>query len=232
MRVVVHWGGGKESCLAYHKAVERGYDVAYLITYIYREPYIFHSFSLMELQSKALGTPQLKVKIKDSTKDIFNALTRLNKNEGIEGLVTGDIANVNHKPFYEDACKKIGIDLITPLWDPSGDHFSILREELSAGIRPIFGCIDLKYSVDLDRFAEKWLGHEIDGLCIKELTLLCNKNRLDPCGETPTPWYHTMVIDSPLFKQVIEIRKFNKKKDGSCRYIDVKKASLKPKKIN
>jgi uncharacterized protein (TIGR00290 family) len=229
MKVVAHWGGGKESCLAYHKAVERGYDVVFLLTYVYREPYIFHSFKLMELQSRALGTPQRKVKIKDSARDITDALARLEKEEGIEGVVTGDIANVNHKPFYERTCKSIGLDLITPLWDSSGDHFNILNEELSSGIRPVFGCIDIKYSAALNNFAEKWVGREIDEVCLKELTLLCKKNKLDPCGETPTPWYHTMVLDSPLFKESIQINKLDRKKDGSNRYMDVKDASLKSK---
>ena len=64
MKVVVHWSGGKESYLAYHKVIAKGHEVAYLLSYVYKEPYIFHSFPVMEVQSKALGIPQLKVKIK------------------------------------------------------------------------------------------------------------------------------------------------------------------------
>ena len=63
MRVVVYWSGGKECCLAYQKMIAQGHEVAYLLTYVYMEPYIFHSLPVMELQSKTLGTPQLKVKI-------------------------------------------------------------------------------------------------------------------------------------------------------------------------
>lgn len=229
MRVVVHWGGGKDSCLAFHKAVKMGHEVAYLLTYVYREPYIFHSFKLMELQSKALGVPQRKVKIKHATKDVFNALAHLKNEEKIEGLITGDIANVNHKPFYEETCRKLGINLVTPLWDPSGDHLKILKEELSTGIRPIFGCIDVKYSPDLVSFAEKWLGREIDEECFKELVSICEKDRLDPCGETPTPWYHTMVIDSPLFKFSLKIDKSKRKKEDSNRFVEIQQAGLVPK---
>lgn len=228
MRVAVHWGGGKDSCFALHKAVERGFEVNRLLTYVYQEPYIFHSFKLMELQSQALGVPQQKVKIKDAMRDVYNALATL-KHEGIEGIVTGDIANVNHKPFYESACKQIGLELFTPLWDPAGNHVNLLDEELSAGIKFIFGCIDTKYARDLDGFAKKWLGHVCDSECQKELLALCAKNKLDPCGETPTAWYHTMVVDAPLFRQRIEVGKFDLKKSGKHRYIGVKEASLKPK---
>jgi uncharacterized protein (TIGR00290 family) len=228
MKVVVHWGGGKDGCYALHKAVERGLDVDRLLTYVYREPYIFHSFKLMELQSQALGIPQQKVKIKDAMKDVYNALAEL-KREGIEGLVTGDIANINHKPFYENACKQIGLELITPLWNPTGDHTILLNEELSSGIKFIFGCIDTKYARDLDGFAKKWLGHVCNSECQRELLAVCAKNKLDPCGETPTAWYHTMVVDAPLFKQQIEVVKFDLKKEGKNRYIDVKEATLKQK---
>jgi diphthamide synthase (EF-2-diphthine--ammonia ligase) len=70
------------------------------------------------------------------------------------------------------------------------------------------------------------VGHEIEGECFRELVLLCSKNKLDPCGETPTPWYHIMVVDSPLFKQSIRIDKSKKKKESSNHYNEVQKASL------
>ncbi|MGB9842711.1 MAG: hypothetical protein ACPLKZ_08390, partial [Candidatus Bathyarchaeales archaeon] len=91
MRLVVHWSGGKECCLALHKVIKQGYEVAYLLSYIYKEPYVFHSIPLMELQSKTIGIPHLKVKIKRSYEDILAELARLNREEGVEGFVTGDI---------------------------------------------------------------------------------------------------------------------------------------------
>ncbi|MCW4031559.1 MAG: hypothetical protein NWE80_04255, partial [Candidatus Bathyarchaeota archaeon] len=91
MKVVVHWSGGKECCLAFHKVVEQGYEVAFLLSYVYKEPYVFHSFPLMELQSKALGIPQLKVKIKKPYEDILAALSNLSEEKGVEAFVTGDI---------------------------------------------------------------------------------------------------------------------------------------------
>jgi diphthamide synthase (EF-2-diphthine--ammonia ligase) len=58
---------------------------------------------------------------------------------------------------------------------------------------------------------------------------MCKKNKIDPCGETPTPWYHTIVVGAPLFKESIEISKFKSKIKASNRYMDVNKAYLKPK---
>ena len=51
MKVVVHWSGDKECCIAYHKVVTQGYQVVYLLTFEYMKPYVFHSFPMMELQS-------------------------------------------------------------------------------------------------------------------------------------------------------------------------------------
>ena len=54
MKVIVHWSGGKDCCTALHKVVEQGHEVASLVTYIYMEPYVFHSLKVIEQQVKAL----------------------------------------------------------------------------------------------------------------------------------------------------------------------------------
>lgn len=235
MRVVVHWSGGKECCLAYHKVVEQGHEVAYLLSYIYKEPYIFHSLPVMELQSKTLGIPHLKIKIKKAYEDILTALTRLNKEEGIEGIVTGDIVGAGcaqiHQTYYDVMCEQLGMTLIMPNENPSRDTYDVLKEEISAGIRPIMTCINL------DHFGEEWLGRELDGAFIKDLKALADKQGIDVCSEDGRG-FHTMVIDSPLFKESIEIGKFNKKvskeKVKSWKrtwlYMDIKEAFLRPKK--
>jgi len=43
MKVVVHWSGGKESCLAYQKVIAQGHEVAYLLSYDYKKPQIVDS---------------------------------------------------------------------------------------------------------------------------------------------------------------------------------------------
>ena len=48
MRVIVHWSGGKDCCTALHKIIEQGHEVTHLVTYVYMDPYIFHSISVAE----------------------------------------------------------------------------------------------------------------------------------------------------------------------------------------
>ena len=210
MRVIVIWSGGKDVYASYHKAIEQGHHVAYLLTFVYMEPYIFHSLPIMELQSKALGTPQLKVKVKDSYQDILAAITRLNKEEGVEGIVTGDIDSVTHKHMWDNVCKRLDMELIMPLWDrppyPENRYRErVLNIEISTGMRTIINCIDLKY------FGEEWLGHEFDRACVQEMKELVGPPGMgiDATGEFGE--YHTTVLDSPLFKEAIEITKFSKK---------------------
>ena len=234
MRVVVHWSGGKECCLAYHKVIAQGHEVAYLLSYVYKEPYIFHSFPVMEVQSKALGIPLLKVKIKKAYEDILATLTRLNKEEGIEGIVTGDIVGAGcaqiHQTYYDAMCEQLGMALIMPNENPSKDTYDVLKEEISTGIKPIMNCINL------DFIGEEWLGRELDAASIKDLKALADRQGIDVCSEDGRG-FHTMVIDAPLFKNRIEIGRFKRKvsteKAKSWKrtwlYMDIKEAFLRPK---
>jgi uncharacterized protein (TIGR00290 family) len=233
MKVVVHWSGGKECYLAYQKVIAQGHEVVYLLSYVYKEPYIFHSFPVMEVQSKALGIPQLKVKIKKDA-DMLATLTRLNKEEGIEGIVTGDIVGAGcvemHQTYYNAMCEQVGMSLIMPIENPSKDTYDVLKEEISAGIKPIMNCINLDY------IGEEWLGRVLDGASIKDLKALADRQGIDVCGEDGRG-FHTMVIDAPLFKNTIEIGKSKKKvikeksKSGKSTWLlmDIKEAFLRPK---
>ena len=234
MKVVIHWSGGKECCLAYHKVVEQGHDVAFLLTFKYMDPYVFHSFPLMELQSKAMRTPQVKAEInnpKDPVPEIFNALACLKKEAEIEGFVTGDIVGKEcarvHQAYYELICDELGMKLIMPVQNPSGDTYDVLKEAISIGLRPIMYCVNSAY------FGEEWLGRELNETSIKDLKTLANRHGIDVCSEDGLG-YHTMVMDAPFFKETIEIGKFNKEiykaRKWSWLYMDSKEVFLRPKK--
>lgn len=235
MKAVIHWSGGKECCLALQKALSQGHEVKYLLSYMYTDPYIFHSFKVMELQSKTLATPLVKIKIKKAYEDILAVLTRLRREEGIESVVVGDIKGAGcaqiHQTYYDTMCEQLGMKLIMPNENPSKDTYNVLEEEINAGIRPIMNCINL------DFINKEWLGRELDKNSIKELKELSDKRGIDVCSEDGQG-YHTMVVDSPIFREPIEICKFKKKNrkeklKSSKRnwlYMDIKEANLKPKK--
>jgi diphthine-ammonia ligase len=242
MRVVVHWSGGKDCCTAYHKIIEHRHEVACLVTYVYMDPYIFHSFKVIEQQAKALGVPHVFVKITGNRyDDIMGTLERLHKEQKVEAIVTGDIDNVHHRRVWRDACKKLDMKLIMPLWDRPlnlipGSRYRkrIMNMELSTGVKAILSCVDQRY------FTEDWLGRKIDEKCVEDMKPLVGPagKGIDVSGEPGE--YHSTTLDAPLFKQAIEITKFTKKskvvdfggspyREGNFLYMDIEEAVLKPK---
>ena len=138
MKVVVHWSGGKECCLAYHKVVKQGHHVACLLSFEYQRPYVFHSFQMMQLQSQTLGTPLKVVRIRKPYEDILGALSKLKDEEGIEGIVTGDIAGAGcaivHSSYYESMAKQLGLAFLMP---NEGDTYEVLKDAVGTGLRPV-----------------------------------------------------------------------------------------------
>ena len=235
MKVVVNWSGGKECALAYQKVIKQGHQVAYLLTFEYMKPYIFHSFTVMELQSKTLDTPLMRVKIKRPYEDILKTFTRLHNEEGIEAIVTGDIVGAGcaivHSSYYESMCKEAGMSFLMPNENPSGDTYDVLKEQvIDAGLRPMLVCINK------DFFGEEWLGRVIDPVSIKELKALADEKGIDVCSEDGQG-YHSEVVDAPFFKESVKIDKFKKgtykEKSKNWKrnwlYMDIKEASLQPK---
>jgi len=242
MKVIVHWSGGKDSCTALHKIVEQGHEVASLVTYIYMEPYAFHSFKVIEQQVKALAMPHQFVKITDNRyDDIMGTLERLHKEENAKAIVTGDIDNVHHRRVWKDACKKLDMQLIMPLWDrplnliPGNRRRKRIMElEQTTGVKAILSCIDQRY------FTPEWLGRSIDRKCIEDMQPLVGPpgKGIDVSGEPGE--YHSTSLDAPLFKQRVEITKFTKQsrvidfggspfREGNFLFMDVEEAVLKPK---
>lgn len=60
MKVAVSWSGGKESCLAFHKAMVNGFKISYILNFVSSEGRCMsHGLDskLIDAQSKAIETP-------------------------------------------------------------------------------------------------------------------------------------------------------------------------------
>ena len=224
MKVAVSWSGGMESCLACHKALQEGHDVAYLVVFVAETwPSFCHPLKIMELQSKSMGIPLLKLRVKEPyEKSYREAISRLIEEEAIEGIVTGDIYVVDdlHGRWMNKVTEGLDISVIMPLWNQNTSK--VLNEEVTSGFRSVFTCLGQQW------FNEEWLGRELNETSVKDLEALAKKTGMDPCGENGE--YHTMVIDGPTYKQPIEISKFSKEKSDTRLYIKINEYRLKPKK--
>ena len=218
MKVAVSWSGGMESNLAGHKAIVQGYEVDCLITFdFYQSPNarnITHPFSIMTLQSEALGIPHLKMKIEEPFLQSYRkAVLQLKETRGITGIVTGDIYAVDriHGRWMENVCDGLGVEAIMPLWGQ--DSLKVLDEEVSAGFRAIFTCVKLPW------FNRGWLGRKLDESALVDLDVLVKEFGIDPCGENGE--YHTMCIDGPIYRKKIEVPDFIKERKNNTFYIKI-----------
>lgn len=200
----------------------QGYEVTYIVTFIGNTPFLCHPLLLMALHSRALRVPHLKIKVEEPyEKSYREAISGLIETKGIEGIVTGDVSPIDrtHQNWIEERCKGLPIKVTKPLWDL--DPYRILNEVVSNRIKAIFTCVKQPW------FGEEWLGRELDKGSLKDLQALNKKYGIDPCGEKGE--YHTMVVDAPIFSEVIEISKFSKQKNESLFFIKINKFFLKPK---
>jgi diphthine-ammonia ligase len=222
MRIAASWSGGKDSCLACHKAIAQGYDVTLIVTFMWETPSVAHPLPLISLQSRALRIKHIEARVKEPYfEQYIEAVSRLTKENGIEGIVTGDIYFVDdsHRNWMDDVCREVGIEIIKPLWDMSRQE--ILNELISQGFKAVFTCVKKPW------FDENWIGRELNWRALEELKELKDKYGIDLCGEFGE--YHTMIIDGPIFKETIEISKFTKDKQNNAIFMRISEATLKPK---
>ena len=222
MRVAVSWSGGKDSCLACYNAITQGHQVDHLLTFIWETLPLAHPTSLIALQSEALGIKHIEARVKEPYFDQYiETVSRLVKENGIQGIVTGDIYFVgnSHTNWMDDVCKEVGIEIIKPLWAINREE--ILNNLITSGFKAVFTCVKEPW------FDEKWLGRELDWKCLDDLKDLREKKGIDICGENGE--YHTMIVDGPIFKKAIEISQLFKEKREGVYFLRVTESHLKPK---
>ena len=223
MRLGALFSGGKDSCYACYKAMEKE-NVVCLISVISRneESYMFHTpnISLTKIQAQAMGIPlivqETEGKKESELKDLKKAIETGQKRYKIEGVVTGAIKSVYQSSRIGKICGELDLQCFNPLWQM--DQLTILNELISAGFKTIitgvFAC----------PFDEKWLGREIDKKAIKELEKLQRRYKINPSGEGGE--IETFVYDAPMFKKRINIIKASKTYSNYAGTYKIKEAKL------
>jgi uncharacterized protein (TIGR00290 family) len=212
-RVAVSWSGGKDSCLACYKALQKGVEVSCLLNFISRnERCRSHGLSskLIVAQSQALDIPVIqRVVTWETYEEEFKAVARRLKQTGVDGIVFGDIDIYNHLDWVIQVCNEVGMLYMEPLWHL--DRERVLREFIGAG----FNAIVINARADI--FGGEWLGRRVDETFIEDLQKLRSSHNFDICGESGE--YHTFVTDGPIFNRRINILSYRKVlKEGFWRH--------------
>lgn len=194
-RVFCSWSGGKDSCLALHKAIEMGSDPNYLLTMFANTGDLSRSHGLrleiIEAQADSLEIPLLTPKASwQEYEAVFISMLQQLKSEGIVAGVFGDIDIQEHKDWEQQVCSRAGLRAILPLWQQK--RSALVTEFIDLGYRALI--------VSAREDLADLLGRQLDRKLLVEL----KERQIDPCGEMGE--YHSVVVDGPMFRRPVTIR--------------------------
>jgi len=215
-RVFASWSGGKDCCLALHRAVAGGLDVRYLANTVSGdgERSCSHGISaaVIRRQAEALGIPIMQQRTEGENYEAqFITMLKVFRKEGIAGGVFGDIDFEPHREWIEKVCKEAGMTPHLPLW--GDDQKKLMEEFIDAGF------IAVVIAAKAELFGEEVLGQKLDRNFINRLDKLSRTRGITLCGEAGE--YHTLVIDGPLFKKRLEITESRKVEREGIRFLDI-----------
>jgi diphthine-ammonia ligase len=194
---VCSWSGGKDACLAFHRAVAAG-GVPRALICLAREDgltTLTHGMpvDLVRAQADRLDLP-LEVcpgSWHDYQLAWALALGR-QRDAGVEAAVFGDLHITRHREWERGVCRQLGLRPLTPLWKEST---RLLTKELfSTGMKAVITCLLA------ERLDKGYLGREITPALVNELEAA----GVDPFGEHGE--YHTLVTDDGLFATPIDAK--------------------------
>ncbi len=189
--------GGKDSTLALYRAQQSGFAVTHLF-HVYNADSSrvrFHGYkpNLVEEQAKLMGLKSIIMPTSSQEFDNdFKIALETVRQEGLKGIIFGNIFLEDVREFYEARVKSVGLEYYDFLWGQSTK--SVLESFIQSGFKAVVTSIWLK---KLDR---KYLGREINGDFLIDL----EKEAVDVCGENGE--YHSLVYDGPCFKKPLQYR--------------------------
>lgn len=196
-RFVCSWSGGKDSCLAFHRARAAGTPVK-LFTMFEETGERSRSHSLppefIRRQAEAVGLPhEYRCATWGGYEAEFISALKGFRAEGAEAAVFGDIDLEPHGQWEEMVCREADLSLSLPLWKE--DRRALAEEFIRLGYRAII------VTVNGNMLDLRFLGREYTPELLDELAA----EGADLCGENGE--FHTAVYDGPIFRHPVEVRK-------------------------
>jgi uncharacterized protein (TIGR00290 family) len=185
----VSWSGGKDACLALHRA-RTDFEFTCAVTMMDETGMRSRSHGLrrevMQAQIDALGLGWLTRECRwDTYEESFVDALREAGEAGVTHLICGDILYPEHRAWVEKVCAAAGIAAVEPLYgSPTND---VYREFLA------MGGVARIVAIEAAKLDPGWLFRQLDGA----LPAACAERGVDPCGENGE--FHTVVTDCPAF---------------------------------
>lgn len=209
-KFVASFSGGKDSTLALYKAMQVGEAIG-LIVMLEEEGQRSRSHGmppeLIQAQAESIGLPVYTAATSwaDYEKNFMILLAKA-KSEGAEVLVTGDLDVPVHGCWHDRVTQNAGLKLGMPLWEM--DHLEAVRQFIDLGFVTMLVTVNLSLGM-----RENDLGRVLTHEYVEELLA----RGIDPSGEGGE--FHTTVIDGPMFRQPIPVRKGEVVRNGEYAFL-------------
>ncbi len=210
---IMSWSGGKDSALAYYRAVLEGNVPLALFTMFEEDGTKSRSHGLsievMEAQAERMGLPLVigKASWAEYEKEFIEQLKSF-KAQGIDMGVYGDIDLQDHLEWVQKVSAQADMGVSHPLWQEP--RKKLLKELMNEGFRAVITVVDTK------RLDERFLGREFTDELIDELEAA----GVDACGEEGE--FHTIIVDGPIFVEAVPVQFGEKIRVGDYGILQVK----------
>jgi len=209
------WSGGKDSCLALHRAAAQGATPRALLTVFTEDETRTRSHglhrSVVEAQAEALGIGLRTVSTSwENYRDSLVALLKEVRQDGVESVVFGDIDIEAHRDWELEVARDADMKGVLPLWG------SERREVLEDWWRQQFEAriVVVRESV----MSREYLGRTLDAAVASEL----ETQGIDACGENGE--FHTLATGGPLFRHPLKLLAGEHVKRADCWVEDLRVA--------
>jgi len=211
MKTGVLFSGGKDSCLALHRAEQEGRKIDFLLSLVpeNKDSFMFHSpiLKLLKKQAKMLGIPLIMQESLGEEEKELEDLKRLIKKSGVDAVVIGGIKSNYQGKRIKKICEELGVEVVAPLWDYTAEE--LWNELIDGGFKIIIT------KISCEGLPKDFVGKIIDAKLLNELKKLSAKYkfRLDFEGGGA----ETAVLWMPEFKKEIKL-KYNITSEGRYRH--------------
>lgn len=193
---VASWSGGKDSAMAFYRAVQSGMTPKRLLTMFQEDEEVSKShalpFKVVQAQAERMNVPlMIRGAGWDNYEEKFIHAMDECRADGITHGVFGDIDLEGHLEWVQKTCAKSDIIPIHPLWQEPRQ--SILEELLAVGFEAVI------VVVNTSMMPAEYVGRTFTQPLMKELEAL----GIDSCGENGE--FHTIVLDGPIFSSRVPV---------------------------
>lgn len=225
MKLASLYSGGKDSTFSLFLARQAGHEISCLITMhpAADDSPLFHYQNswITKHLAEAMQIPLVDFSVTGSSKELEmaaleQAILRAKSLYSIEGIVHGGISSNYQKQAFEEICRRNNLNVIAPLWNSS--PVTYMNELIDRGFKIIIVAVS---AMGLEK---EWLGAVLDKDSLAKLESLSKKYGFNLAFEGGEA--ETLVIDCPMFKKRLDIRRAKARWDGQRGIFEIQEVAL------